>query len=186
MADFAPNYTARYRVRYSVQGNTHTMLWRVASDTESVVGIAAKVSLFLADLEGSLWSDWSVLGADFAPADSDIFLPTTAPDQPTGAGSTGSRANSDKAYACSFVGRSTGGNKARMFLYGTVFAASLRSGIEDDFRILSSENGDVSAAIVRLNETSPALVANDDNVATWYEYVNVKHNDRWVRRLRRG
>jgi len=186
MADFAPNYTARYKVRYSSLGKSHSMTWRVSSSVTDPTGIAAKVGLFLADMEGVLFDDWTVIGADFALADSDIFLPATPPDQPTGAvGVTGAHAT-DATFQIGFVGRSALGGKARMFLYGTNYAQNVASGETDDWRYTSAESPAVSDAIVRLNETSPALVANDDSIAVWYEYVNLKYNDRWLRRLRRG
>jgi hypothetical protein len=186
MADFAPNYTARYRIRYSSLGKSHSMLWRVASGVTDPAGIASKVGLFLEDCEPFLYDDWTLTSADFAEADTDIFLPAVLPDAPTGAVAVAGAVANDAALAVGWVGRTTLGGKARMFLYGTNIAAALRMSALLDFRILSSENADVSATVVRLNETSPAIVGNDDAVATWYEYVNVKYNDRWVRRLRRG
>jgi len=186
MADFAPNFTARYRFRYSSLGKTHACTWRVSSSVTDPTGVAAKVGLFLADMEGSLWSDFTIIGADFAEADTDIFLPAPPPDSPTGAVDVSAAKVSDAAFALSFVGRSTGGGKARFFLYGTNDVTLVRDTKGNDLKLLSTESVQIDDSIVRLNETSPALVANDDNVVTWYEYVNMKYNDRWVRRLRRG
>jgi hypothetical protein len=73
-----------------------------------------------------------------------------------------------------------------MFLYGTTIPSGVRTATIWDFKVLSSEIAAISDAIVRLNETGPAIVANDDSIVSWYEYVNFKYNDRWVRRLRRG
>jgi hypothetical protein len=186
MADFAPNYTARYRFRYSSLGKTHACTWRVASSVTDPTSVAAKVGLFLADMEGSLWDDFTVIGADFALADSDIFLPAVPPDQPAGAVGVGASNVSDAAFALSFVGRTTLGGKARFFLYGTNDVELVRDTKGNDLKLLSSESTQISDAVVRLNETGPSLVGNDDAVAVWYEYVNMKYNDRWVRRLRRG
>lgn len=186
MADFAPNYTARYRVRYSSLGKTHSMTWRVASSVTDPTGVASKMGLFLSDMAGSLWTDWTVIGADFCLADSDIFLPAPPPDQPTGIVATNPAFAGMAADAISFVGRSTNGGKARFFLYGTNLGQLDDEATGADWRFTSAEISQVADAVVRLNETSPALVANDDHVVTWYEYVNFKPNDRWVRRLRRG
>jgi len=186
MADFAPNFTARYRVHYSQGGKSHSMLWRLVNTETDPTSLAAKVSLFLADLQDYLYTDWTVVSADFAPADSDVFLPAVAPDQPTAGFSLSSFHPTDVAVSVGFVGRSDAGGKARMFLYGTFLAQTVRADVGDDFRITSAEDATISAAITRLNETSPALVANDNHVAVWYSYVNLKYNDRWLRRLRRG
>ena len=186
MADYAPNYTARYRVRYSVHSKTHTMMWRVAAGVTDEAALATKVGLFLDDLADNLWNDWLVLSADFALADSDVFLPATPPSFGGGNVSTSGRVPSDMPYALSFVGRSIAGQKARMFIYGSNIGAALRSALGDDYRVNSSELSTVSDAIVRLNETSPPIVANDNQIVVWYEYVNIKANDAWVRKLRRG
>jgi len=186
MSDYAPNYTARYRIRYSSLGKSHSMTWRVAASTTDDTAIAAKVGLFLADMEGSMWDDWTLVAADFCLADEDAFLPGTLPDPPTGAVAVSGSFASDAAFAVSFVGRTIAGNKARMFMYGLNDASLVRDAKGNDFKLLSSESAQISDAVVRLNETSPAIVGNDNQPATWYEYVNMKHNDRWVRRLRRG
>lgn len=187
MPDFAPNYTARYRLHYNVLGLAHTMTWRVASSVTDPSGVADKMGLFLSDLAENLWSNFTIIGADFAPADSDIFLPAVMPDPVTGGASVASFHQTDKSFAISFVGRSDHGQKARFFLYGTSFAVNVRDAQIDDWKITSAESPtSISDAIVRLNETSPALVGNDDHTVVWYEYVNCKYNDRWVRRQRRG
>lgn len=186
MPDYAPNYTARYRLRYQTVGKSHSMTWRQpASETEDT-DIAAKVGLFLNDLADSLWDDFTIIGADWALADSDVFLPGSLPSFDGGNVASSGQSPSDAAFAISFVGRTISGNKARMFLYGLNFPTMVRTSSGNDFKIVSAEASTVSDAIVRLNETSPPIVGNDNTTAIWYEYVNIKYNDRWVRRLRRG
>lgn len=186
MPDYAPNYTARYRVRYTTQAKSHSMTWRIAAAATDDTAIAAKVGLFLDDLADSLWDDFTIIGADFALADSDVFLPGTLPTFGGGNVASSGQQQSDAAFAVSFVGRTIAGGKARMFLYGTNFDVSVRATLGNDWKVLSAEASTISDAIVRLNETSPAIVGNDNATAVWYEYVNMKYNDRWVRRLRRG
>jgi hypothetical protein len=187
MADFAPNYTARYRLHYTVTGKSHTMTWRVASSVTDPTGVASKMELFLADLQEDLYSDFTCVSADFALADTDIFLPAPVPASPAGTASPGDAKETDKALSLGFVGRSAAGGKARFFLYGTIFGNIIRSAPANDWKVVTAEDpAGVGAGIVRLNETSPALVANDDHIVTWYEYANLKYNDRWVRRQRRG
>lgn len=186
MADFAPNFTARFRVKYSSLGKSHSMIWRVASSVTDPTGISAKVGLFLDDMAPVLFNDFTVVSADFAAADSDIFLPAPTPAFGGGDVNVTGSVPTDAAVSLSFVGRSTLGNKARMFLYGTSFRDAVTTTVGRDWRVTSAENAAVSAAIVRINETAPAIVGNDDAVATFYEYANIKYNDRWVRRMRRG
>lgn len=186
MSDFAPNYTARYRYRYSSLGKTHSQTWRVIAGTTDPAAVAAKVGLYLADMAGDLYADFHIISAEFALADSDVFLPAPLPDEPTGAVSVGAGDAGFAAIAISFVGRTIAGGKARMFQYGTALGIPLHSASGADWKYLSSEDEHISDAVVRLNETSPAIVGNDNEAVVWYEYVNVKPNDRWVRKLRRG
>lgn len=186
MADFAPNFTARYRLKYTSLGKSHSMLWRQSSAVTTGETIAEKVGLFLDDLAPILFNDFTITGADFALADSDVFLPSFVPAFGGGDVPIVGAAQSDAAVSLSFVGRSILGGKARMFLYGTNTGAIVRTDDSNDFRLTSAEDASISAAIVRLNETGPIIVANDDSEVVWYEYVNIKYNDRWVRRMRRG
>jgi len=186
MADFAPNFTARLRLRYSTLSKTHSLMWRAVNTVTDPSGLISKLGLFLGDLEPLLYDDWTILGTDFALADSDVFLPVANPTAPTGAFSSAAAPRAAAAIPISFVSRSTAGGKGRFFLYGTGLAQTLFDATEGDYRISSAEDANISAAIVRLNETSPALVCNDNHTAIWYEYVNIKPNDNWVRKQRRG
>jgi hypothetical protein len=186
MADFAPNYTARYRFNYTSLGKSHSMTWRLASGVTDPASLATKIGLMLDDLTTFIWDDFAITAASFAPADSDIFLPAVMPTFGGGSVAVATSVLSDSAGHISFVGRSALGGKARMFLYGTTIPSGVRTATIWDFKVLSSEIAAISDAIVRLNETGPAIVANDDSIVSWYEYVNFKYNDRWVRRLRRG
>lgn len=186
MPDFAPNFTARYRFGYLAMGKSHKLTVRLPSETTDPSSLATKMGLFLTDLAAIRPEDFTVGTAEFALADSDVFLPAPAPVTVAGTQVVGSAQLAAAAVAISFICRSTAGGKGRFFLYGTTFGLITTTTPVLDWRVYSSENAAISAAIVRLNETGPALVCNDDNDAVWYEYVNVKPNDKWVRKLRRG
>lgn len=186
MADYAPNYTPRYRMRYHVLGRPHTQVWRLPLSTTDPAAMIAKIGLWLTDLSPLLSDDFTVVAGDFALQDSDVFLPAGVPSFTAGEVGPGTFVSNDDVWSISFVGRSIAGQKARMFLYGTSVGVTVRSGLEFDFRITSSENGAISDAIVRMNETSPPIVGSDGENVVWYEYVNVKANDYWVRRTRAG
>lgn len=190
MPDFAPNYTARYRWRYSSGGFTHSQTVRLVSGTDmsDVTGVATKITAFLNTLTGALFTDFTVLGAEAVGSDDDAFLPCAAPEPDAGTDSTASTIPEDYITSLCFPGRSENGGRARLFLYGTGYRKSMRAGgsIYDDFRITASEESFISDAISALSELSPSFVANDDGVIHWYPYVDVKTNDRWLRRLRRG
>ncbi len=186
MADFAPNFTARYKTTYSTLGKTHSVQWRVGAATTDPALVATKMGEFLGDLHDSLYEDWTILHSEFALADSDVFLPAPSPAQPAAAFVIPDDAESDAAVAVSWICRSIAGGKGRFFLYGVALEDSIRTAAGRDYRFTSAENTHISASIVRLNEEPPTLVCSDNQPAVWYEYVNYKPNDRWVRKLRRG
>jgi hypothetical protein len=186
MPDFAPNFTPRYRVRYSSQGKSHRMQFRVARGVTDPTGIATKVGAFLAALEDGLYADWTVLGADFALTDSDIFLPVDPPTSPSGGVSLSGITVAAAAGSISFPGRSANGLRAVIYVYGSGFNVNVGRATDADFRMLATESSIISDAIAALNELSPAVVGNDGATATFYPYVNMKFNDHWVRKLRQG
>lgn len=187
MSDFAPNWTPRYRVRYSTRGGTHTMQFRIAraADPGDFSGMAGKVGSFLEALESLLFTDWTVLSATGALQDSDIFLPAPVPTGFTPAASTTGESLATKAWETGFIGRSSNGGRGAFFIYG-LRQNPITVTPPQDFRIFTSENSVFEDAVTALDELSPAFAANDGFAVNWYQYVNVKYNDYWVRRLRQG
>jgi len=186
LPDFASNFTARYRLRYSSLGHQHSMLWRIERGT-GTTGLAvtvAKVRDVLNTLTAARFTDWSEVSAEYAPEDSDIFLPASLPGADAGTVTVPTNPISQSVLAISFVGRSSAGQKARMFLYGVSFGPEVAAASEDDFRTTVSENGAVAAAIAELNSGGPTIVASDNQNVTWYSYINSKYNDYWLRQVR--
>jgi hypothetical protein len=54
----------------------------------------------------------------------------------------------------------------------------------DDWRLTSAESAGVAAAVALLN--SSAIPANNNMPASWALYANLKVNDYWLKRARRG
>lgn len=187
MADYAPNYTPRYRVKYSSHGKTHRFQFRFGRSTAFSAAIPAKVTAWLNALHTAMWTDFTVLGADWAEVDSDVFLPVEAPAPDAGTVAVGSSTSAAAASHISFVGRTVNGLRAVVFLYGTaIFPDTSTTGLSD-FRITNAERADISAATAALSELGgPAYCGNDGATVNWYPYANLKINDHWVRRLRQG
>jgi len=186
MPNFASNFTARYKLHYSALGHNHTMLWRIQRGTGST-GLAlmvSKVQQFLDTLTASRTTDWTEISAEYCPEDSSIFVPASLPGSAAGTATIPAQPISQGIASISFVGRSSAGQKARMFLYGTLFTPELGTAVEDDFRISTGESGTISSAVAELNSGSPPIVASDDNDVSWYPYVNLKYNDYWLRQVR--
>lgn len=188
MPDFAPNYTARYRIHYVSLTHQHSMLWRIGRGTAST-GLAlmvAKVGAFLTSVKVARFTDWTILSAEYAPEDVDIFAPAALPTFDAGTAVLPTNPISQGTLAASFVGRSAAGQKAKMFLYGVDVGpeVTVGPGVADNFRVTSVENAAVGSAIATLNAGSPDIVGSDNFAVHWYSYVNTKYNDHWVARVR--
>lgn len=186
MANYAPNYTARYKLSYRVFGMSHSATFRLERTTApgDLASFVTKLGLFLSDLAPNLYTSWTVIKAEFADGNSDLFLPVAAPAQPSAGASQDGLANSRRAQFIQFVGKGMQGSKGSFYIYG--YNVGYENGISSDFRITSLENSAISAAITRLSETSPAEVAIDNSNMLWYPYVNVKTNDHYVHAIRNG
>lgn len=189
MPDFAPNYTARYRVRYSVGGAVHTCQLRVEPAAQTITGVSTIGAAVFTDLFTALSSllsdDFTILGADAAVQDSDIFLPADA--LPVGAGSLGQTI--DLGYRplnLSFVGRSSVGGRAVFRVFGVATNPMGAPTIENDYRLTSAESVPIASATNALNLASGVLLANDGANVTWYPYANINVNAYWQKRARRG
>ena len=187
MPDYAPNYTARAKITYSVFGTTHSQTWRHAGP-----GGGTELGVLLADVQQyydaigpQMMDDWAILSVSYAMQDSDIFLPATYSLTATGEIATVLGQRSVKALCTSFVGRSTGGHRAVLYQYGMYWTPGDVDDIAADFRVNAADLPAVADAVGALNGTL-GLVANDGNAVAWYPYCNVKYNDYWERRLRTG
>lgn len=186
MADHAPNYTARYRVRYRVLGQVHTMLFRISRATANPASAGDLISSDVLTIAAPLmFADWAVIGADVAQEDSDVFLPTTSLPVVSGQSVMTGDISHIPLY-CSFVGRSTSGKRAALFLYGFNVSPHAADNTANDYRIMATENSVVSDVVEALNShTASGLVANDNSPIVWYPYINVGLNSYYQRRARR-
>lgn len=181
MADYAPNYTGRYRVRYSALGQTHAMTFRVFPGGGSLDPFVSGVAAFLDALSTIRTNDWTVLGADYAGVNSDLFLPASPPLVQPGTG--GVLLQSARPVFGSYNGRSAGGSKCRVYIYGINQIPTGGAAYLYDYRILSTELPSVSAAVVALGAI-PGHVGIDREPASWYPYMNIALNSYYQRKQR--
>jgi len=186
MADFAPNFTARYKLRYSSLNLVHTMQWRIArgSGATGLSNMILKVAAFLNNVVSLRFTDWTALSATYAAEDSDIFLPAGIGAISAGVAVIPLFPLSESIVSTGFVGRSLLGQKARVFVYGMQTSPILAEATTDNFRLTNAEQAAIAAAVGTLNSSSPSVVGSDNAVVTWYPYANVKFNDYWLRRIR--
>lgn len=186
MADHAPTYTPRFRIKYSTCGATHHMTWRLPRSESDPSSYAGKAKTFLDALASLRYVDWTFLGAEFAEVDSGVFLPTAMTAPVAGTQSVPGVVGQARPNAVSFVGRTTLGKRAVFYLYGLIVKPREDSAVYNDWRVTTLELAALSTAIGVLTETPPQLCGNDGATVNWYPYVNVKANDYWVRRARQG
>lgn len=184
MPDFAPNFTARYKVRYQVLTKTHSITWRLARGASDGMAAAALMEDFWAALSGAMYNDFTVLSAAFAPEDSDVFLPTIAPASPTGAISSPGGGAGAVPLALSFPGRADDGQRAIFYQYGLTLVPVAGTSVLGNFRVNPGEVSQIDDAIALLVAADPLLVSNSNSPVNWYPYANVKDNDHWVRKQR--
>jgi hypothetical protein len=184
--DYAPNFTGRYIMNYSVLGRPHKQLWRVSETVTDVADVVEVVTHFWAALNSQTYANLLVVSAVFAPGNTDVFLPVTAPIIAPGLVSVPSNPQGVIPLALSFPGRSANGGRAILYTYGTGIDPSAADNIASNYRVTASEIEAVADAIDVLNAASGVLVANDRGPVAWYPYANVKDNDHWVRRVRNG
>lgn len=187
MADFAPDYTERYRIRYLCSTRIHKITFRLDQSLTpgGLSDLITAVGVMFDDALPSLAGDFAFLDASYAARNSSIFLPVAAPVI-TGTPNplnTASKGNSPRFF--SFGGLSAAGNGTRVFIYGVAASTDDETQARaNDYRILPGEGG---AAIAALNDykTLPALVAADNApLVYFYDYVNVGLNAYYQRKAR--
>lgn len=186
MADYAPNFTARYRLRYSTLGLQHAIVIRLPSNVvqADITPYVQKLGSFLQAISAGRYTDWTMLNGAFAPANSDVFLPAQLPTN-VGPGLSAVPpvvTFSHRSLSYSWPGRSTAGHRAILYLITVSTGAETAADIADA-RLTSQENTAIADSVNALN-ASPPFVGNDDKGAVWYPYVNLKHNSYWTRQSR--
>lgn len=184
MADFAPSWTARLRMTYEVGGLRHRLVVRAQRPlATTATAMAGKLITVLNELSPVMFDDFNILGYEFAAQDSDVFLPATGFTGLIGGATTGLRSVLQNVSQTRFEGVSAGGSRTALVLYGLVYTPGA-SGIASNFRIATTEDANIAAAIVALNEVAPGYAGADGSLAVWRPYVNVKPNDAWVTHMR--
>lgn len=183
MADYASNYTARYKLRYSTYGDEHVMGLRLPAAGSQATNVALAESFletWLTTTASVRTNTWTVLGAEYSAANSAFFFPIgfgPTPDPGTvAAGVT----DVDEIVMTTWSGRSLGGHNGRFVAFG-MFWANVTAAQFSDWRLTNAEFPGVGNTVLLL-ETA-GLVGND-NVAMpfWNPTARAKVSDAWVNR----
>jgi hypothetical protein len=174
MAALPPSNTARYKVVYFANGHQHSVIVR-ASGAHSPSGFGTWFDGLMTILD-PIWSELSINRVDFAASGSDIFNPVTSGIEGNVYGS-GTPAGLLHPQFLAFQGRTSGGHKTRLSLYGV--------GVEEnDYRFNTGDVAEVDAAVTYMQTTSPYAKGIDGITPTWYSYANTGFNAYWQRKER--
>lgn len=186
--DWAPDYTPRAKITYVSAGLTHSMTIRGHRDESMLFTTAradAVTAAVSADLENYLFDDFSITKGEYFNQDSNISIPYTPTPVAAGSNAKSTASVQDKISHLTFQGRTTGGTKAKLFVFGVFFNPDVSTpSDEGDFRITGAEDAVIALFISHLNGLN--LVGNDDLTVAWHNYANLKVNDYWLRQARKG
>lgn len=173
MAPLSPDNTERFRITYNVGGESHN--FEVRTDSTSPSSLGSEVDAFLTQLIPML-NLVTIDLVEYAAGGSNIFNPVASGIESNTYGS-GAGTGSAAANYINFIGRSTGGRRVRLMVFGLKVDAN-------DYRFLPGENAYVDAAISQLKTPPNVFLAIDNIKPVWYTYANAGVNAHWQKALR--
>jgi hypothetical protein len=174
MSALPPSNTERFKVRYTNQTKQHACVVRTHSVSPGAFG---------GDFDALMTALTSILPStvidlvEYAASGSNIFNPVTTGIEGNAYGSGGGAVIGAAEYL-GFVGRSTGGHKARLYVFGINALAS------NDYRFVAGEVAAIDNAIGLLNAATTVYLAIDGVKPTWKSYANAGVNAHWQKAIR--
>jgi hypothetical protein len=174
MAPLPPTTTKRWFLDYSVGGVDHTLMMRSSANVTAAEAVTA-ISGFLAQLAPVLY-EITVTGFRVAELNSNVTNPVVW----TGNATYGSGAAPENSIPnfISFIGRSAGGRRARVFVFG------FKLNYPSNYRFEAGENADVDDARAQLDAYANRWLTIDTLDAVWNAYANTGVNAYWQRQIR--
>lgn len=177
MAPLPSNNTAVLFVDYSSCGEDHTLQVRFSASSSAAAAMAYADD-FLTAVAPFLFLT-TIRGARTRAQGSNLSFPIAW----TGAATYGSGAGEhfNAAWYIDFIGRSPLGRRVRMGMFGTNVVTDA---VNDDYRLLESENVNVANTLVALESSPSEGVAIDGGNTVWNRYANIGVNAYWRNRIR--
>lgn len=175
MAPLPSNTTAVLFVDYSTGSENHTLQVRYGTGG-STAGAMDFVDAFLTALDDTIFT-MTILAARVRDIGTNVTYPVTW----TGASTYGAgvAAHDQSAWYIDFVGRSIGGRRVRLAVFG---AAAVSDSAGHDYRLPAT--GNIADALTQIELSSDFPVAIDGDPAGWHQYANMGVNAYWRNRIR--
>jgi len=179
LSPLPPSNTKRYKLLYTVAGQQHSMISRCSSAQSDGVAVGFFNAQFAA-ITGALGPNVVWVGVEVALSGSDIFNPIAGWSPLTGtAGNDVSTINEPRAFC--YSGRTVGGRKSKVFLYGVGDDVPTPATYEMD---PLPGSGEFNNFWVNLNGQADFWLGIDGLKPIWYFRNTVKPNDHFIGLLR--
>lgn len=169
MAPLDPNNTARFFWDYTVDGANHTFITR-HNGILSPGAAGASVATLLTTIASQI-NLITINTCRSAAQGSDFSFPVTSGIEGSQYGAGVGNADT-VPRELNFVGRSSGGRRCRLGIFGY-------KGNISTWRVTGAEVAAVQNAVNHLNASVGIYLAIDGVEPVWYPYVNVLYNAYW-------
>jgi len=173
MAPLPESNTRRYKMIYTVGTEGHSMTARATPTFNDGVAAAHFDALFAA-VAASLGSNTSWVGLEVAPQGSNVFNPIGGFTGGTGGG--GAVAAVDQPRAMCFAGRTSGGRRTKVFLYGVDSGFVTTAAYSEDPLVTATFQGFQGLLVSQAD----FWLGIDGIKPSWYFRMTIKPNDHWI------
>jgi len=175
MAALPANNTDRLFLHYSNALNEHTTIIRCPPGA-NLATVVDEWESVLTELTGAFVAT-NGTSADFQAAGDNFSTPYSGSDWSSFSWGSGTAVVTSDGVQMNFQGRSAGGHKSRVGVFGYKNDVS-------NWRLTEGEAASIGTAVGILSTSTNGFYAIDGLKPTWYAYVNLKYNDYWVRQGR--
>lgn len=165
MAPLSPDNTPRFEVFYTNVSMQHSMQFRSHLSPSALGTLVGGFFTTLIPVLPATVIDT----VTWAPAGSSIFNPVTTGIEGNTYGSGAGTPDSNAATFWSWIGRTSGGRRVRLYVFGT-------GGMGNDYRYGAGEQTQLTAARNYLAGLGTDLRGIDDLAPVWKTYINAGVN----------
>lgn len=180
MAPLPENNTGRVLVDYTSNTRSHTAQFRYAGAGAPDAAFLTAVGQMMVVMESFMAVDYNLTGWRYVPQGGDFSIDIAdTPPSVTGIGTT---TLGEAPAFLSFVGRSLGGKRCRLYFIGTNVSPADEGGGIGNYRLTPSESTALQDALDIL--VAAPFVAIDGLEPVWKDYANAGYHSYWQKAVR--